>query len=389
MSFELARLAARVPILRAVLGLPVRLAQRDDRTLEAREASVAAVRGSRVGRLAERMGGRGDPGPKPSQRADRPAGFPRVGPELMVRSRPRSSFLRSVPFEELQHRGWHLQPNHWGSPLNDVPFLREHPELWIRSEVPRGIDWELDGQVRLLAELEPHFAELGDVPDDPAEPGRFAWENDAFPAGDALAYYGIVRRLEPRRVVEVGAGWSSLVLGRAVAANERPCEVTLIDPEPRWAVLGELPPAWSFVESPVQFTDLGIFESLEAGDVLFYDGSHCVRTAGDVNWIFFEVLPRLAPGVWIHVHDLGWPWDYPAQWVLDDGLSWNEEYFVQAFLMGNADYRVRLAVSMLASLRRDAVEDLRPEFSGGSLWIEKVGGRSAPDPTEGSTESSA
>lgn len=139
----------------------------------------------------------------------------------------------------------------------------------------------------------------------------------------------------------------------------------------------------------MQFTDLGIFESLEAGDVLFYDGSHCVRTAGDVNWIFFEVLPRLAPGVWIHVHDLGWPWDYPAQWVLDDGLSWNEEYFVQAFLMGNADYRVRLAVSMLASFRRDAIKAVKPEFSGGSLWIEKVGGRSAPDSTPNSTPGGA
>jgi hypothetical protein len=134
-----------------------------------------------------------------------------------------------------------------------------------------------------------------------------------------------------------------------------------------------VPEDWTIVDRPVQLTDLSAFEALEAGDVLFYDGTHCVRTAGDVNWIFFEVLPRVAPGVWIHIHDLCWPLDYPTNWVLDEGLSWNEQYLVQAFLMGNTDYRVRLAVSMVALVRHAQVKALVPEFdSGGSLWIEKL-----------------
>jgi hypothetical protein len=282
--------------------------------------------------------------------------------------------LRSAPFEELQRRGWHFQPNHYYWPLNDVSFLRRHPEVWVRRSVPAEIDWDMEGQIALLGQISPYFAELSDILDGPPEgPGEFVWGNDAFPRGDACSYYGILRRLAPSRVIEVGAGWSTLVMARALALNDQPCEVTLVDPEPRWEVLGELPRDWRLLEDPVQLVDTAVFEGLEAGDVLFYDGSHCVRTGSDVNWMFFEVLPRLAPGVWIHVHDLNWPWDYPPQWVLDEGLSWNEQYLVQAFLMGNRIYRVRLAMGMLSMEAREEMRALLSEVMfGGSLWIEKL-----------------
>jgi CBS domain-containing protein len=303
---------------------------------------------------------------------DRPPSFPSVGPVLDSEIDAALHLLESMPFEELQRRGWHLQKNHFYVPLNDVPFLREHPELWTRSKVPEGVDWELDEQLQLLERLAAYADELDDVPDTPTKPGQFVWNNDVLPRGDAYAYYGLIRELKPKRVIEIGAGWSSLVLGRAIAANDQPCEVTLIDPEPPWKVLGRLPRGWKMLDSPVQVVDRRLFEKLEPGDVVFYDGSHCMRTGGDVNWVFFDVLPRLAPGVWIHAHDLFWPWDYPPMWVLDEGLSWNEQYLVQAFLMGNTAYRVRLAMSMLAAVRRPDFRALLPEGAvGGSLWIEK------------------
>jgi hypothetical protein len=380
-SFEVAKLASRVPGVRRVLGLPAHLDTPDDGTLVTREARVAQARSSVIGRLARRFERERRTAAEPAPKRHRPSAFPPIGPMLDREIDAAIELLRSVPFEELQLRGWHLQPNHYNCPLNDLRFLREHPELWIREVVPAEVEWDFDGQIELLERIAQHVPELSDVPERrSAEPGRFCWDNDAsFPRGDAIAYYGIVRQLRPRRVIETGAGWSSLVLAKAVTANERDCEVTLIDPEPRWEVLGELPAGWRLIESPVQLTDLAEFESLEAGDVLFYDGSHCVRTAGDVNWIFFEVLPRLSPGVWLHVHDLMWPWDYPAPWVLDEGLSWNEQYFVQAFLIGNSAYRVRLTVGMVARVRGEEVKALIPDFGGGgSLWIEKLSGGSAP-----------
>jgi hypothetical protein len=280
--------------------------------------------------------------------------------------------LRSVPFEELQRRGWHLQPNHYYWPLNDIPFLRQHPEIWARPMVPAEIDWDLDGQVELLRDLSVYFSELGDVRDSGGAPGELVWNNDSFPRVDAMAYYALVRRLQPRNIVEVGAGWSTLAMARALHAGSATCDVMVIDPEMRTDILGELPAAWTLLESPVQLADTALFEKLGAGDILFYDGSHCAHTGSDVNWILFEIIPRLSAGVWIHIHDLNWPRDYSPLLVMDEGLSWNEQYVVQAFLMGNAMYRVRIAMAMLCAFRGDETATLVGVGNHGvSLWIEK------------------
>jgi hypothetical protein len=314
-------------------------------------------------------------GPGPQAEDERPDSMPTPDETVDRQIDEALELLRTVPFEELQRRGWHLQPNHFYWPLNDLAFLRKHARLWLRPTIPAEVDWNLDSQVSLLSKISAYVHELAGVPmGPPAEPGEFVWDNPSFPRGDASAYHGIIRHLQPRRVVEIGAGWSSLVLRRALTANVRGCDVTLIDPQPLDHVLGELQPGWTRLHAPVQLVDLTLFEGMSADDVVFYDGTHCVRTASDVNWVFFEVLPRLAPGVWIHIHDMGWPYDYPPKWVLDEGLSWNEQYFVQAFLVGNQLYSVRLAVSLLWTLRRSEVEALIPwRMPGGSLWIEKLG----------------
>jgi hypothetical protein len=174
-------------------------------------------------------------------------------------------------------------------------------------------------------------------------------------------------------VVEIGAGWSSLVLKRALAANAVECEVVLVEPHPSASVLGRLPDDWRLLPQILQHVDLELWDTLAAGDVLFYDGSHCVHTGSDVSWFFFEVLPRLRPGVWVHVHDIHWPADYPPEWVLDEALSWNEQYLLQAFLMHNRDYAVRLAASLFATEYADVAERLFPAFPvGGSVWLEKL-----------------
>jgi hypothetical protein len=150
--------------------------------------------------------------------------------------------------------------------------------------------------------------------------------------------------------------------------------VTLVEPYPRWQILGDLPTGWTLHDRVLQRADLEIFEALEADDILFYDGSHCVHTGSDVNWMLFSVMPRLANGVWIHFHDIFWPYDYPSKWILNEGLSWNEQYVLQAFLMHNTAYRPRLAIHMLTQERGQTMSQLLPGPQGGaSVWIQKTG----------------
>jgi predicted O-methyltransferase YrrM len=294
------------------------------------------------------------------------------------------AYLRSIPFQELQRRGWHLQPNHYYWPLNDIEFLREHPGLWHDRGLPAGIDWDLDAQLAFARELAASYGELADVAERPAAvdmSSEITFVNGSFSGADACAYYGLVRKLEPRQVVEIGGGWSTIFLAHALGRNEPPAAVTLIEPEPDHRLLARIPSDWDIHRSLLQFADLSLFEQLRAGDICFYDGSHVARTGSDVNWFFFEVLPRLAPGVMVHVHDIYWPDDYHDQWIYGDGLSWNEQYILQAFLMHNQAYRVRLANHLLCRVRGDEVQAIYPAWpDGGSVWIEKTATTHLPAP---------
>ena len=151
-------------------------------------------------------------------------------------------------------------------------------------------------------------------------------------------------------------------------------DVTLIEPFPRRDLIAKLPPDWRRVETILQRCPLEQFERLDRGDVLFYDGSHCCHTASDVNWFFFQVLPRLREGVLIHLHDIFFPRDYPREWLLERVQSWNEQFLLQAFLMHNSAYRVEIANAFLAHERGPVIHALYKgvqPFWGGSFWMTK------------------
>jgi hypothetical protein len=371
-AYRALRLLGRVPGLRRLVGAPE--GDGTPRTLEEREAELAAIRRGLVLRAFKAIARRGAPsqpdgGAPPA--APSPPAAP-AGPLIDRRIDDAIAVLRSVPFEEIQRRGWHFQPNHFYWPLNEVAFLDENRDLWHDRGLPRGIAWDIDGQLALVERLDGYRGELDDVPRLPrAGQVEFVWENNAFGGADAVVYYGLVRSLAPRRVVEVGAGWSSLLLARALARNETPCDVTLVEPHPDARLFGALPADWEVHERTLQRTDLRVFERLGAGDVLMFDGSHCVRTASDVNWLLFEVMPRLSRGVYVHVHDVLFPEDYMDRWILDEGLSWNEQYVVQALLMHSDAYAVRIANHMLWTERREAIDALHGG-DGTSLWLEKL-----------------
>ncbi|PWT82887.1 MAG: hypothetical protein C5B57_07910, partial [Blastocatellia bacterium] len=151
--------------------------------------------------------------------------------------------------------------------------------------------------------------------------------------------------------------------------------VDLVEPHGNDAQLAALPPEWTRHRTILQRAPMELFDRLQDGDVLFYDGSHCAKTASDVTWLFFRILPSLRGGVLVHFHDIFLPDDYPEEWLLERGQTWNEQYLLQAFLMHNTAYRIVIANRYLFSQDAPKLENLykgvQPAF-GCSLWMQKV-----------------
>jgi hypothetical protein len=207
---------------------------------------------------------------------------------------------------------------------------------------------------------------------------RYRFRNPAFSYGDGSVLYAMLRRFCPRRVVEVGSGWSSAC---AVDTAERylphAVEFTFVDPHPELLkeLLGDHAGSYSIHATEVQDVPLEVFRALQAGDFLFIDSTHVVKTGSDVCHLLFEVLPRLELGVFVHFHDVFWPFEYGREWVLEQNRSWNEIYALRAFLMFNDAFRIRFFNDYFVHHFRDVVAKDYPTLlknSGGSLWLEKV-----------------
>lgn len=189
--------------------------------------------------------------------------------------------------------------------------------------------------------------------------------------------YAILRHQRPRRVIEIGSGWSSAcTLDTVEQYLQGNCELTFIDPHPEllFGLIGGAATQIRILKSPVQKVPLSIFNELRAGDILFIDSTHVLRTGGDVCFELFEILPRLAVGVLVHFHDMFWPFEYPRSWVIDENRSWNELYAVRAFLSYNAEWQIIMFNDYLAKLERPLIEKTYPEFmrnSGGALWLRR------------------
>lgn len=252
-------------------------------------------------------------------------------------------------------------PGHFASPLPDHHEVeRTHAALSTATELP-GLDLRVAEQLELLKVIGVHAAACP-LPAHPTPPFRYHFENEFFTYGDALYLYGLLRHVKPRRVVEVGSGFSSALMLDVRDRVGVPSELTFIEPFPvRLGALLTLKDRESvtLIEKSVQAVPLNVFTRLEANDVLFIDSSHVSKIGSDVNHLFFTVLPLLRPGVLVHVHDIFWPFEYPKAWY-DLGWAWNEAYLLRALLLGGRRYRVELFPSYLEACHTDAVRAAMP-----------------------------
>jgi hypothetical protein len=211
----------------------------------------------------------------------------------------------------------------------------------------------------------------------PAGP-EYARGTESYPLLDATLLYAVVRRLRPRRVIELGSGASTLITAQALAANAAdgsPAELEVYDPYPG-VVSDGLRGFTRLHRTRAQDVPLDAFAQLGDGDVLFVDTTHTVKLGSDVNFIVLEVLPRLAAGVTVHFHDIFLPYEYPRRWLEDYALYWSEQYLLQAFLSLNRDYEVLLATAALVRDRPSELRALLPAgvepAAGASFWIRRV-----------------
>jgi len=256
----------------------------------------------------------------------------------------------------------YVRSGHFYSPVNGDADV-ERALSWA-EDLP-GVDLRAEAQVELFAELLPL---LEGVPQ-----GRYRPANAMYDAADALVYQAVVRRLKPRRVIEVGAGYSTAKLLDTADAFLPELEITCVEPYPG-RLLGLMRPKdrdrVHLIAAPVQDVPVETFTELESGDVLFIDSTHVAKAGSDVLWLFLRVLPRLAKGVVVHVHDVFWPFEYPAQW-LREGRSWNEDYLLHAFLCHNDAWRIELFSSWLWQQHPELVPEELRSSRPGAIWLRR------------------
>jgi Methyltransferase domain len=275
--------------------------------------------------------------------------------------------------------GLHVTPVHYYSP---IPDTRELPSaLWGRRSTLPGLDLNDAGQTELLRAFVAFRREYDALPLRPqADPGEFFFGNPMFSGTDALVLYCMVRYFRPSGIIEIGSGFSSRVIRRATRANGG-ARVTCIDPFPADG-LGNWFPEATIISEPVQKVELPLFHTLRAGDILFIDSSHVARIGGDVTFLFLEVLPRLNPGVLVHVHDIFLPFEMRQEWVQNEMRFWTEQYLLQAFLTFNREFEILMANSYLAATHAEllrATFSKSPWWGGGSFWMRRVPSTSQVD----------
>ena len=261
-----------------------------------------------------------------------------------------------------------------------------NPAHLTRSlEEPRdlpGIEWD---DTEMIAQLDvfDFNDELLAIPLEPTEDGGYYYNNPGYGRGDAEMLYNFLRHLKPRRFIEIGCGMSTHLARCAFAQNEKdgaaPCEHTCIEPyENPW--LEQL--GVKVLRERMEEVDPAVFEGLAPRDVVFIDSSHVIRPQGDVVTEYLQILPRLPKGVWVHVHDIATPMDYPTPLIVDQVKLWNEQYLLEAFLTHNAAWKIRWMHAHLIHNHPKAVQKKCPitaqamqageGLAGGCFWMEKV-----------------
>lgn len=271
--------------------------------------------------------------------------------------------------------GW--PAGHFYSPLPAIPAIKNREaEIFTVPDHIDGVNLRVGEQLALFEDFVTYYADLP-FTEQPQQGVRYYFENDFFSYGDAIALHCMIRHVKPKRVIEVGSGFSSCV---TLDTNDRffdgQIACTFIEPYPDTllslvsdADLGRV----KLLRNRVQDVDVQVFRQLEAGDILFIDSTHVSKVGSDVNRLLFQVLPALNDGVVVHVHDIFYPFEYPKEWIYE-GRAWNEAYLLRAFLQYSDSFRITYWPNYLNHFHQERFRQRMPlclRNMGASIWLER------------------
>lgn len=285
---------------------------------------------------------------------------------LLMRYRRAGSSRLPQTTSRLKALGVFPVRNHYYEPLFDDKLL-SHP-LQEDRHLP-GIDLRVPAQLELLSQLSfadelrsMNLTQRSDAID------SFHVHNGWFDAGDAEFLYQLIRHIKPRKVVEIGSGNSTKIARLALKKNKSETGLgyqhICVEPyEQPWLENLE---GIEVIRERIEDCKFDWAHELDAGDLLFVDSSHMVRPQGDVLKEYLEIFPQLKPGVYVHIHDIFTPKDYPRSWVVDDVRFWNEQYVLEALLTNTHRYEVVAALNFLKHHHYDLLSRVCPYLSADS-----------------------
>jgi predicted O-methyltransferase YrrM len=239
-------------------------------------------------------------------------------------------------------------------------------------EIPLYID--IAQQIEQLGFLQ-NISELNLISAEISSKGFYV-HNPNFGAGDAELYYLLIRNKKPRRIIEIGSGYSTQLSILALEKNKAEdanCELTCIEPF-EMPFLDSLHGV-TVIRKQVERVPLEIFKSLEVNDILFIDSSHIIRPGNDLLFIYFQILPILKKGVLIHIHDIFTPRHYPQEWLTKKMRFWNEQYLLEAFLYNNSEFKISFTLNHLVKTDYSAAKKilihLKTDSEPSSWWMER------------------
>lgn len=270
-------------------------------------------------------------------------------------------------------------PGHFYSPFPSLDDIRRNEERLFGPpprELP-GIALNEDEQLKLLEDLSTYYGELP-FPEGKTAGHRYYYENTFYSYSDAIFLFAMIRHIRPKHIIEVGSGYSSCVM---LDTNElffdNKIQCTFIDPFPQrlFGLISEADKDLvEIVPQRVQEVDEERFSRLGENDILFIDSSHISKVGSDVNHLFAEVLPALQTAVYVHFHDIRYPFEYWPEWIYE-GRAFTEAYVLRAFLAFNDAFRIVLFLTFLEHFHRDWFARNMPlclRNTGGSIWLRRA-----------------